>query len=361
MLDIIYYLLFDALILEPLIAPHVGLLIYAFSSKRRELMSAWECLQNITKNKPNSVVTIGTIQNGEAEWHVFGENCVELEQQAHTYEIASITKTMTGALVARAKMDGKLRLDDPIDMYLDLPHDRQYPTVRDLLTHTSGYKSIYIEKEVFKTIQKTRNILSGVNRDILLRRLESIETKKKRRWRYSNFNFAVLGVILENVYRVSYQELVTDFLREHNLRHTHLSNGTGDLDNYLGWHRDDVYMAGGAVTSDIKDMLAYAQLQLEENELFGKTHKVLKNVKCGPELCATRNAMGYGWMIDREKGFYWHNGATPGYRTYIGVCPETQTAVVVLANSNRSLSSYHMESNLGAKILEEMQMEYARV
>ena len=38
------------------------------------------------------------------------------------------------------------------------------------------------------------------------------------------------------------------------------------------------------------------------------------------------------WIIDRENGFVWHNGGTGHYNCYLGIHPETGTAVVVLSN-----------------------------
>jgi beta-lactamase class C len=356
MLNVIFYALIDLFIIEPFIASNIGFIIYRKSAKRFELMSAQECLAYSFKKKPNIIVTIGTIQNGNIDWQVYKRDGIQHEKQLHTYEIASITKTMTGTLVACAERDGKLCIDDTIDQYLSLPKGKQYPTIRNLLTHTSGYKSIYVEKEVFKNIKETLNILSGVNKEVLLRRIGKVNLENKPyEWRYSNFNFAILGVILEEVYGMQYKDLVNHLLQKHGLSNSHISTGNGDLNNYLGWQNGDAYMAGGAVASNIEDMLAYAQLQLNGGEPFIFAHEAIVDTDIMPALCATGNAMGYGWMIDTNRKYYWHNGCTPGYKTYIGVCPETQTAVVVLSNSNRGVNAHHLESNIGVKMLDELQ------
>ena len=44
------------------------------------------------------------------------------------------------------------------------------------------------------------------------------------------------------------------------------------------------------------------------------------------------DAMGLSWIIDEKNGFIWHNGGTGHYNAYLGFCPETKTAVVVLSN-----------------------------
>lgn len=65
------------------------------------------------------------------------------------------------------------------------------------------------------------------------------------------------------------------------------------------------------------------------------------------------DAMGMAWIIDNEHGFIWHNGATGNYNSYLGFCPETGTAVVVL--SNLSPGFRIPATVVGIKLLEEMQ------
>ena len=152
--------------------------------------------------------------------------------------------------------------------------------------------------------------------------------------------------------------MVNDLLVEYGLSSSFISDGDGDLSNYLGWQKGDAYMAGGAISSNIEDMLKYAKLQLDNVYPFYNSRDVLKEMRIKPEICAKRNAMCYGWMFDKDNGFYWHNGQTPGYKTYIGICPDSQTAVVVLSNAKRIGSLHHIESNIGVKLLEDLQKSY---
>lgn len=54
-------------------------------------------------------------------------------------EIGSLTKTFTAALINKAVFEGKVNTSDTIDCYLALPAGNDYPTIEELLTHTSGY------------------------------------------------------------------------------------------------------------------------------------------------------------------------------------------------------------------------------
>ena len=67
------------------------------------------------------------------------------------YEIASLTKTFAGTLLAQAINDNKLKLDDDIRNYLpdsfpNLSYEDHPITFRHLLTHESGLPTIFPPK-----------------------------------------------------------------------------------------------------------------------------------------------------------------------------------------------------------------------
>ena len=325
--------------------------------KRIRTMPAMKCLKyGFRKDRDDVAITVGTIQNGKCNWTVYDKHGVELPQEIHTYEIASITKTITGALVERAVQDGKINIDDSIDKYLELTENKNYPTIRELLTHTSGYRSIYIEKIMFKNLFRSKNLLRGITDKMIIRRLGKIKSNKNKNWHYSNFNFAVLGVMLEKVYNTTYADLANQFLEEQGMMGTHISTGKGDFKRYWKWNKNDAYLATGAITSNIKDMFTYAQKQLEKKEPFCFTHKILKDVTTHYPCCSRVDAMGAAWRVDKKRGFIWHNGATDYYKSYLGFCPKTNTAVIILSNSDRSKNAIHIESNVGIKMLESLQI-----
>jgi len=62
----------------------------------------------------------------------------------------------------------------------------------------------------------------------------------------------------------------------------------------------------------------------------------------------------YAFPIPRGPRFVWHNGGTGGYRSFVGFIRETETAVVVLANSAKSVDS------VGVKILQLLNRQTSR-
>ena len=321
-------------------------------------LSFRDALEYTTQGNKDAVITVGVIRDGEASWTVYGENAKELPAEPHTYEIGSLTKTLTAALISKAVAEGKIDLNATIDQYLELPEGKHYPTVAELLTHTSGYKGYYFETPMIGNFFGGRNSFCGVNREMVLNRVKSLDMNRESYgFEYSNFGYAVLGLVLESVYGKDYTALLNDYAQNDlAMASTKISEKDGDLGNYWDWEPNDAYLSAGAVTSDIEDMLDYAQMQLGDPR-FARCYESLKAINASTESYLTMgihmDEIGMAWIIDRENGFIWHNGGTGHYNSYLGFCPETKTAVVVL--SNLSPNDRIPATVLGIKQLQEIQ------
>ena len=108
-------------------------------------MSSVEMIEYTAKGVKNAVVTVGIIQNGQMSYKIYGENGKETSQKEHVYEIGSITKTFTTSLFSKAIRENKVDLDNSISVFLNLPSKNYYPSIKRIITHTSGYKSSYYE------------------------------------------------------------------------------------------------------------------------------------------------------------------------------------------------------------------------
>ena len=321
-------------------------------------LSFADCMEYTNGGDTGAVITVGILKDGQMSYKVYGEDGKELPAELHTYEIGSITKTLTAALINKAIGEGKISLDGTIDEYLDLPEGNNYPSIKELLTHTSGYKSYYLDGQMIRNTLTGRNSFYGVGRDKVLSKAASLSMDKDSHgFEYSNFGFAVLGLVLEAVYDEDYTTLLNDFVQnELGMKHTHISDMNGDLGNYWEWIADDAYIPAGAVTSDIEDMLLYAQLQLDGDERFLNCHKSLKKVNASDGRNAALgiriDEVGMSWIIDDETGIIWHNGGTGHYNSYLGFDKENGTAVVILSNLG---PSYRIPATvLGVKLMNEL-------
>lgn len=320
-------------------------------------MSFEDCINYTLKDNENGVITVGVIEDAKATFTVYGENGKVLPAALHTYEIGSLTKTFTAALIAKAAQEGKIDINKTLDCYLDLPSGNSYPTISEVLTHTSGLKPYYFAPPMVKNFLSGKNDFYGITGEMALDKLAALSIEKADYpFNYSNYGYAVLGLVLESVYGESYASLVNSYsANELGLSNTFISNG-GDLGGYWDWSEGDAYMSAGALTSDIEDMLRYAELMLEgygslalcQEPLSDKGGASAENEMMGIRM----DAVGMAWIIDKENGVIWHNGGTGGYNSYLGFCPESGRAVVILANT---APNYRIPVTVaGIKLLKEM-------
>lgn len=331
------------LFLVSVLAIAVGLGGYAAygSYKLSELskMTYEDMLQFTTKDNKDAVITVGILQDGGMTYEVYGENGMKLSPEAHAYEIGSITKTFTTALLCKAVSEGRIGFEDTIDRYLDLPVKDHYPTIRSLMTHTSGYKGYYMERPMISNTLTGKNSFNGISEDMLIQRLGKIDLKDSDHpFVYSNFGMAAIGAVLEQVYDEEYTKLMNGFIREElGLADTRISDGSGDLKEAWAWTEDDAYIPAGALLSNIEDMMQYLQMQMHsEPDYLSTAHDVFAQVDAASginEKMGIRiDAAGAGWMIDQENNLIWHNGGTGAYNSYIGFDKENQIGVVILSN-----------------------------
>lgn len=316
-----------------------GMIIYGkYQINKIPRLTFTEALEYTTKDNVGAVITVGIIKDKQISYKVYGENGKELPAKPHTYEIGSLTKTFTAALINKAITEGTICIDDTIDNYLPLPKAGGYPTIKELLTHTSGYEGYYFESPMISNFFKGRNDFYGITKEMVLEKAGELNMDKESYgFTYSNYGYAVLGLVLETVYHTDYTTLLNSFVQDElGLSGTVISGKSGDLGNYWDWKANDAYLPAGAITSNITDMLSYAQMQLEDNPYFYGCHKSIRTVNASDEDYRTMginmDEIGMSWIIDTEYGIIWHNGGTGDYNSYLGFHPETKTAVVVLSN-----------------------------
>jgi len=128
------------------------------------------------------------------------------------FRIASFTKPFTVMLILQLLEEGKLELDGKLTDYLpEFPKEKgEGITIHHLLTHTSGITGesripnlVDIEKEYYSR-EKLLNCI--IERDVVF--------EPGKDYEYSNFGFAILGMIIEKVSGKSYEELLQEKICE---------------------------------------------------------------------------------------------------------------------------------------------------
>jgi serine-type D-Ala-D-Ala carboxypeptidase/endopeptidase len=280
--------------------------------------------------KPPAGVVLARWRDGAVEVESAGPVPVD-----GVFELGSISKAVTGLLLADAVVRGEVALDTPLSDCLPTPSPI---TLGALATHTSGLPRLPLAFLRRVGITNKTDPYAGSTVEELLADLQRVRLRRPR-VRYSNFGPALLGQALAARAGAPYEELVharvldplgiaevwargaPDVVQPHDRR------GRPVLPWTLG-----AYAPAGCLRGTVRGALALSTACLErptETVALALTPRA----KRGPMEC------GLGWMrmpAARGVRMWWHNGGTHGSRAFTGFVPETRTAVAAVANSSRA-------------------------
>lgn len=128
------------------------------------------------------------------------------------YNWASCTKLFTAIAVMQLREKNKLELDDPVSKYVpDVKRIRNEfgkdISIKQILTHTSGLPRLSRTTELIDG-----NFYETRNKQEYLRRFSEAELQFEpgKKYRYSNFGYDILGLVIEKISGVSYKDYVVD-------------------------------------------------------------------------------------------------------------------------------------------------------
>ena len=259
------------------------------------------------------------------------------------FDLASLSKSFTGAAVALLYERGALEPDAPLNVYFPSFGEAQKPrpvTLQDLLWHTSGlpdYLGHFSEG----------HLAALTNDDVVAFAGERLpDCRPGLNHEYSNTNYALLATVIEKVSGRSY----ATFLREEVFVPLSLP------DTYVlepGWHNDervsgyvntrlggvrlsenelDMQVLGdGGVFSTAGDLVGWFQT-LAKGGLLRKGASTM----LAPGRLDDGAPVGYGWgvVLEGEEGGRWfgHNGSWYGASTFAGHAEKTDVTFALLSN-----------------------------
>jgi len=285
----------------------------------------------------------------------FGYSDVEKQTRATPntiYNICSISKLFTALAVLQLRDRGKLNLDDPVALHLPwfAPEGLETghpPTVRDLLTHTSG---LPCEPDVILW-SESEQLYPARNQFNTRAAHRELSYPTGTHFNYSNLGYSLLGEIVSVVSGLGYEE----YLQQHILEPLHMSQTTLMSGKLLGgplatgygrWPRHGIrarilnlepraLAPALGFASTAMDLVQLAKWQFRV--LAGQDNEVLSQHSL-KEMQSTQWSSpewGLGFSVWRmgDKEFYGHQGGCPGYKSQIILCPQDKIAVVVMINA----------------------------
>ena len=139
-----------------------------------------------------AIVTDGKLDYAQA----YGDQ--RLDKTAPTtaarYPVASISKQFTAAAILLLVEEGKLSLDDKVAKYFPLT-GADTVTIRELLSHTSGYRDYWPQDFQFEAMTKPTTPEAILDRWAKA----ALDYPPGTKWQYSNTGYIVAGRIFEKV------------------------------------------------------------------------------------------------------------------------------------------------------------------
>ena len=304
-----------------------------------------ECMDRYLALGDRYQLTVGIYKEGKC--YVWGNHETPLSLQ---YDIGSITKTVTAHLILRLADMGMLDLDKTVDTYIDLPCG-QYPTLYELLTHTAGYGNLTPIEITLPPLllhgYARKNIYTGCTAKSVIDSLARRKRRRARRYGYSDFAYAVLAVVAEAVTRSRFCDLLEDFVQNRLEMKNTVIEADGEKrepkavqkKRVLGlwkWERNNPYLAGGGLVSNVADMLRYMSIQIESRESYiTNAHRL-----CTESLSDKRNlATCFGWHTYKKSNQLWHVGGVGTFRSSLILNKKSRIGVVVLGNAKGGSSA----------------------
>ena len=144
-------------------------------------------------------VSVAVVKDGQVVYlKAYGEARVEPRLEAKPemrYSIGSISKQFTASAILLLAEQGKLSLDDKVAKFLPRLTRANEVTIRQLLSHTSGYQDYWPQDYVMP------DMLAAVTPQQILDTWarKPLDFDPGTKWQYSNTNFVIAGLIVEKV------------------------------------------------------------------------------------------------------------------------------------------------------------------
>ena len=264
----------------------------------------------------------------------------QMAQPSTIFEIGSITKQFTAALIMKLQEQGKLHVDDSVAIYLPEYNFPSAITLRMMLNHTSGLADFTNFPQLGDWVKhgvSEATVLSAVSQ-------APLQFQPGTQYSYSNSNFFALGTIIEQLMGQSYEvSLQQQIFQPLGLRNTYYSlppatlSATGYTSNGSGlvpailWDRSAAF-ATGALSSNVDDLVEWDNALIHGKVVSPASLKAMTTPN-GFQIPGG-GSYGFGLALStfNNRPIIWHTGQIGGFTAETAVFLDSGFAVVVLTN-----------------------------
>ena len=247
------------------------------------------------------------------------------------FEIGSLSKPITAAVIFSLYEKHKLDIDSPVVPYLAGEYEVdpvfEHIRIRDILVHLSGLPRI--PHSLLLKMEGNEDPYAVISKQDIANYLESpVEITKPGKFNYSNFGYSLLAEIIKLITRKSFDEACWDNLfKDLGMTRTGTSGKfTNDENKAVGYTtsgKRSAYWTGpfldgpGSILSTNRDMFVFLQHMMQV------PGPAARGWQCKKGLIAK-------WLGYRD--YYWHNGMTGGFSSYMAFNRKKNAGMCVLLN-----------------------------
>ncbi len=286
------------------------------------------------------------------------------------YAIGSISKQFTSAAILLLEQEGKLSLDDPVSKWFPELTDANEVTVREILSHTSGYQDFWPQDYVPPMMLKPmppQEILDKWAK-------KPLDFKPGTRWQYSNTNFVIAAQIVE---KIAHEPFFT-FLHKNVLGQLGLSSAVNfdkgmmtseDPQGYMRYGLGPLrpapeegagWMAGaGELAMTASDLAKWDISIIDQSLLSPGSYKQLETEVLLKNGVGTHYGLGVSVGVMDGHRMISHSGEVSGFTAFNAVFPDDSAAVVALTNQDASSAGGAVANRIARILFEKQDSETA--
>jgi D-alanyl-D-alanine carboxypeptidase len=297
--------------------------------------------------------TVAVVRHGQLAYaNAYG--CAKLNPCVNAtpdlrYAIGSISKQFTATAVLLLQQEGKLSLDDPISKFIPGLTRGNEVTIREILSHTSGYQDFWPQDYVMPMMLTATTPQAIANRWAK----QPLDFDPGSRWQYSNTNYTLAGMVVEKASGMPFFQFVrTRILNPLGLTSAsdfdvnpraatvtgYIRYGLGPLrpapDAGPGW-----MWAAGELAMTASDLAKWDISIIRHSLLRPESYRALTNDVHLNNGAGTGYGLGVDVSMQGGRFMIEHSGEVSGFTAENIVFPEDSAAIVVVTNQDAAPAS----------------------
>ncbi|WP_397538814.1 serine hydrolase domain-containing protein [Rummeliibacillus pycnus] len=264
--------------------------------------------------------------------------------------LGSVSKSFTALAIMQLVVQGKIQLDNPVQQYIPWfrvadEEASKAITIRHLLNHTSGISEYDGQRAISEGDQSLKKLVES---------LKGLHLEKGvgESYQYSNLNYAILGLVIEEVTKTPYDEYIKRNIYKPLQMVNSYTDPKEDKNNTIATGYETMFgfklpteqlnhegnVPFGYLISSAEDMANYMITILNKGQFKGErvlTKQSMDEMHQPSSLIEDHTYYAMGWEVDND--VISHNGWTEN--TYTRVLFDNEYGITLLINSFDYLNS----------------------